>query len=183
MIALFSLFIILLAIPSHGRAAINQVHSIYMPRKLSYNPNTVSKATISESVAAGSNQMKSDATFVPLTASYINCTSGATPGVSSIAYSPQGNFVALGLSNGFTDVYSVNTTTGAFTSFLGSVSGGGIVDIYAVAFGISDNSFAMAGNFNGDIYVTNIFVQQAQLNSATIDVYGRISAYGYGAQA
>jgi hypothetical protein len=43
------------------------------------NPHTASTATISQSIAAGSNQMTSDATFVPLTASDINCNSGAAP--------------------------------------------------------------------------------------------------------
>ena len=47
------------------------------------NPRTASTANISQSVAAGSNQMKSDASFVPLSASDINYASGANPRVMS----------------------------------------------------------------------------------------------------
>lgn len=47
------------------------------------NPHTASTANISQSVAAGANQMVSDATFVPLKTSDVNLCSGAAPQSSS----------------------------------------------------------------------------------------------------
>jgi WD40 repeat protein len=101
--------------------------------------------------------------------------------VQSIAYSPEGNFAVVGLEGELVNVYNVDTATGIFTSLLGSITSGSPYPV--VAFGTNNNSFAVSNSLNSTILVINIFDQQAQLNSAAIDDYGRVSAFGYGAQA
>lgn len=51
------------------------------------NPHSASTANISQGILAGTNQMVSDTTFIPVTMSDINCISGAAPrGISNSVY-------------------------------------------------------------------------------------------------
>jgi len=80
-------------------------------------PVSASSANISQGIAAGTNQMISDATFVPVTLSDINCRSGAAPrSISNSVYDSIGykcNYdcyeLQIGLNGSYEAGSSVNT--------------------------------------------------------------------------
>jgi 6-phosphogluconolactonase (cycloisomerase 2 family) len=125
----------------------------------------------------------------PYTTGGTSTQNPATP----VAYSPNGNFAVIGSAQGSTNivaVYTVNQTTGQFTplsnSPLSLVAGVGAI---SVQFSAGSNFIAavnLAGIPNNDSVSTvklfGLAGDSSALSSAAIDVYGRVSAYGYSAQ-